>query len=243
MALCGPLMFGTAANVGALTRAARSVFRQPSARPSPGRLGRRLGLLLRSHIGRPLWRFRGSPAQRLIPVYGELLSTWPVASGVLVEDDTAYFAAGIVNYDGTYVYAIDPATGYVKWCNDTSGHLDPQAQVGVSAQGHLLSNAGKLYLAGGNAVSPAIYDQRDGNCLNDPASLAQCESTSPRGWELFLVGDRVIACGRPYYAHPDLDVYDHTVSKKILHTSSGRVTSCGSTINSYSALTPLSVRR
>ncbi len=171
--------------------------------------------------GRPLWRYRGAPAERLIPVYGKLLSTWPVSSGVLVEGDAAYFAAGIVNYDGTYVYALDAATGYVRWCNDTSGHLDPQAQVGVSAQGHLLSHAGQLYLAGGNAVSPAIYDQRDGSCLNEPAELAKCESTSPRGWELFLVGDRVIACGNPYYAHPDLNVYDHTVTKKILHTRTG----------------------
>ncbi len=171
--------------------------------------------------GRPLWRFRGAPDERLIPVYGKLISTWPVASGVLIEEDTAYFAAGIVNYDGTYVYAIDPATGYVRWCNDTSGHLAPETQVGVSAQGHLLANAGRLYLAGGNAVSPAIYDQRDGKCLNDPAELARCESTSPRGWELSLVGDRVIACGRPYYARPDLDVYDDTVTKKILHTHAG----------------------
>ena len=171
--------------------------------------------------GRLLWRFRGAPAERFMPVYGQLLSTWPVASGVLCENDTAYFAAGIVNYDGTYVYALDPATGALKWCNDTSGHLDPAAQVGVSAQGHLLSNAGKLYLAGGNAISPAVYDQRDGHCLNDPKPLALCESTSPRGWELSLVGDRVVACGKPYYSRPDLEVYDHTVTKKILHTSVG----------------------
>jgi outer membrane protein assembly factor BamB len=138
-----------------------------------------------------------------------------------VDDATAYFAAGIANYDGTYVYAVDPATGYVRWCNDTSGHLDPAAQVGVSAQGHLLAKAGKLYLAGGNAVSPAVYDQRDGNCLNDPGPLAACQSTSPRGWELFAVGDRVIACGRPYYAHPDMEVYDHTVTNKILHARTG----------------------
>ncbi len=122
-----------------------------------------------AHSGQLLWRFRAAPADRLIPVYGQLLSTWPVGSGVLVEDDTAYFAAGIVNYDGTYVYAVDPKTGYVRWCNDTSGHLDAAAQVGVSVQGHLLTHAGRLYLAGGNAVSPAEYDLRDGSCQNDPS--------------------------------------------------------------------------
>jgi outer membrane protein assembly factor BamB len=172
--------------------------------------------------GRLLWRFRAAPAERNIPVYGKILSTWPAASGVLVEDGTAYVAAGMVNYDGTYVYALDPATGNVRWCNDTSGHLDPQANTGVSVQGHLLLNDNKLYLAGGNAVSPAVYDIHNGECLNDPAPLANTESTSPRGWELFLVGNKVIACGKPFYTRPDIPVYDHTVTKKLLHASSDR---------------------
>ena len=79
----------------------------------------------------------------------------------------------------------------------------------------------KLYMAGGNAVSPAVYDVRDGKCLNDPSQLAACESTSPRGWELFLVGNRVTACGCPFYTNPEIPVYDHTVTKKILHCPAG----------------------
>jgi outer membrane protein assembly factor BamB len=173
-------------------------------------------------VGRLLWRFRAAPAERKIPVYGKLLSTWPAASGVLVEDGTAYVAAGLVNYDGTYVYALDAATGVVKWCNDTSGHLDPEAKTGVSVQGHLLFHRDRLYLAGGNAISPALYDASDGRCLNDASLLALCESTSPRGCELFLVGNRVIACGPPLYADPDIPVYDHTVTKKMLHASTGQ---------------------
>jgi hypothetical protein len=157
-----------------------------------------------------------------MPVYGKLLSTWPAASGVLVEDGTAYVAAGLVNYDGTYVYALDPSTGTVRWCNSRSGHLNPEARTGVSVQGHLLLHQDRLYLAGGNAVSPGVYDIQNGACLNDPAPLADCQSTSARGWELFLVGQRVIACGKPFYAHPDIPVYDHTVTKKILHASNGQ---------------------
>jgi len=172
--------------------------------------------------GRLLWRFRAAPEERKIPVYGRLLSTWPAASGVLVEEGTAYVAAGLVNYDGTYVYALDPATGEVRWQNDTSGHLDPEARTGVSVQGHLLFHRDRLYMAGGNAVSPAQYDTADGRCLNDPAPLAQCESTSPRGWELFLVGDRVIACGCPFYTDPKIPVYDHTVTKKMFHAPGGK---------------------
>ncbi len=171
--------------------------------------------------GRSLWRFRAAPVERKIPVYDKLLSTWPAASGILVENDTAYVAAGLANYDGTYLYALDPATGQIQWCNDTSGHLDSEANSGISVQGHLLSHKNKLYMAGGNAVSPAVYDMRNGTCLNDPTPLAKCESTSPRGWELFLVGEHVIACGKPYYSHPDIPEYDHTVNKKMLHASTG----------------------
>jgi len=176
--------------------------------------------------GRLLWRFRAAPTERKIPVYGELLSTWPVASGVLVEQDIAYVAAGIVDYDGTYVYALDAVTGQVKWRNETSGHLNAQSRCGVSVQGHLLLNNGKLYLAGGNAVSPAVYDASNGKCLNDPDQAQRITQNnvlltySPRGWELSLLADHVVACGRPFYAHPDYDVFDPTVFSRVFLSSS-----------------------
>jgi len=170
--------------------------------------------------GRLLWRFRAAPAERKIPVYGSLLSTWPVASGVLVEDGIAYAAAGIANYDGTYVYALDAATGKIKWQNNTSGHLDRQAHTGVSVQGHLLLHNDKLYLAGGTSISPAIYDIADGRCLNDPKQLKQCVSRSPRGWELSLIADQVVACGKPFYTYPKHEVFDNTVFNKVFITSS-----------------------
>ncbi|MCB1126989.1 MAG: PQQ-binding-like beta-propeller repeat protein, partial [Verrucomicrobiae bacterium] len=121
---------------------------------------------LEAKTGRELWRFRVAPAERVIPVYGSLRSTWPVGSGVLVEDGVAYAAAGIVNYDGTHVVALDAETGALKWHNGMSGHLDPEARSGVSVQGHLLMVGDRLHLAGGNAVSPAVYDAASGRCLN-----------------------------------------------------------------------------
>jgi len=176
---------------------------------------------LEAKTGRLLWRFQTAPEQRKIPVYNSLLSTWPAASGVLVEDGIAYVAAGIVNYDGTYVYALDVKTGQIKWQNNTSGHLDPQARTGVSVQGHLLLHNEKLYMAGGTSLSPAVYDIKDGKCLNDSELLRVFESRSPRGWELFIVGDEVICCGRPFYAHPKYKVFDQSVYNKLLVTSAG----------------------
>ena len=172
--------------------------------------------------GRQLWRFRAAPVERKIPIYGSLLSTWPAASGVLVEDGVAYVAAGILNYDGTHVYALDAKTGKIKWQNNTSGHLIPEARTGVSMQGHLLLHENKLYLPGGTSISPAIYDIKDGKLLNakeEIERLKDCASKAPRGCELYQVGDYVAISGKPMYAHPEYPVYDPTVFEKMLLAS------------------------
>jgi outer membrane protein assembly factor BamB len=169
--------------------------------------------------GHLLWRFRAAPVERRIPVYDSIMSTWPVASGVLVEDQTVYAAAGIANYDGTHVYALDAVTGRIKWQNNASGHLNVESRTGVSVQGHLLLHRGKLYFAGGTSVSPAVYDARTGECLNDPTPLEQVGSMAIRGQELYVIGDHVVAAGMPLYGHPDYPVYDPTVYRKALHAA------------------------
>jgi outer membrane protein assembly factor BamB len=147
--------------------------------------------------GRPLWRFRAAPAERKIPVYGKLASTWPVASGALVENGGVYAAAGIASYDGTHVYALDAATGRIRWQNNTSGRLAGEDKVtGVSVQGHLLMHENRLYLAGGNVVSPAVYDPRDGRCLNTGGDEWV---KAPRGRDLFILGGKVVAFERLLY--------------------------------------------
>jgi outer membrane protein assembly factor BamB len=140
--------------------------------------------------GRPQWQFRAAPEERMIPVYGTLSSNWPVASGVLVDDGTVYAAAGIASYDGTHVYALDAPSGKIRWQNNTSGNLvaDDERVTGISVQGHLLLNEGKLYMPGGNVVSPAVYDAATGKCEN---TLGDEWQKGPRGRELFLVDGQV----------------------------------------------------
>jgi outer membrane protein assembly factor BamB len=156
--------------------------------------------------GRLLWRFRAAPVERKIPLYGRLSSTWPVASGVLLEDGVVYAAAGIASYDGTHVYALDAVTGRIRWQNNTSGRLvDKDLVTGVSVQGHLLLHNSRLYLAAGNFVSPAIYDIKDGACLNkvndewEKIPHTRKWQKAPRGRELFLIDDRVVAVGKMLY--------------------------------------------
>jgi hypothetical protein len=178
-----------------------------------------------ARTGRLLWRFRAAPVERKIPVYDSLISTWPVASGVLVEDGVAYVAAGILNFDGTHVYALDAVTGEIKWQNNTSGHLIPEARTGVSVQGHMLLHKDALYLPGGTSISPAIYSIKDGKILNtkdDIEKMRSCASFFARGRELYALGDQVVVAGKPMYAHPEYPVYDASVFDKVLLASAGK---------------------
>jgi outer membrane protein assembly factor BamB len=161
---------------------------------------------LEAATGRLLWRFRAAPIERKIPLYGSLTSTWPVASGVLVDQRTAYFAAGINDFDGTHVYAVDAATGKIRWQNNTAGHLDAWSRRGVACQGELLLHEGRLYLAGGTAVSPGVFDVASGRCLNDPPQGMGTDAR--RGRELRLVGGRVAVSGQPLHSQPDSPVFD-----------------------------------
>ena len=120
---------------------------------------------LAADTGELIWKFRAAPVSRRMMVYDRLASTWPVNTGVVVQEGTAYFGAGIIDYDGTYVYALDAQTGEVKWINDDSGHLKPDSRKGVSAQGFLTVADGKLWMAGGNVISPAVYDLETGEYL------------------------------------------------------------------------------
>ena len=101
-------------------------------------------------------------------------------------------------------------TGKLRWHNGFSGDLAADnAQVGISVQGHLLWHEGRVYLAGGNVISPAVYDAASGKCLNTLNQKPK-ESLddhwkmqrSARGSELFVVENRVVPAGSMLYAPP-----------------------------------------
>ena len=168
--------------------------------------------------GQQLWRFQAAPAKRRILVHGRIFSNWPVGSGVLVSDGVVYAAAGITSYDGTHVYALNAETGAIRWQNNKSGRLVADDRLtGVSVQGHLLIHDNVLYLAGGNIVSPAMYDLETGHCLNHLDNEWWTQSAeskqrfpsqpqehmfkrSPRGRELFVVEGEVRVFDQLLYA-------------------------------------------
>jgi outer membrane protein assembly factor BamB len=172
--------------------------------------------------GRLLWRFRGAPVERKIAVHGTLQSTWPAASGVLVENGLAYAACGIANYDGTHVYALDAATGKIRWQNNTSGNTEGGQGVGASVQGDLLLSGGKLYLAGGNRIPLAAYDLTDGRFQSVRPAQVGMDRRGPRGHDLFVRTDGSVAVSSrlPLYTRPEdthyLDYVELSTSAGVL---------------------------
>jgi outer membrane protein assembly factor BamB len=78
---------------------------------------------LRADNGGLVWRLRAAPLDERIVAYGQLESPWPVPGSVLVAEDAAYFAAGRQSLadGGIFVFAIDPATGAVRWVQRLGG--------------------------------------------------------------------------------------------------------------------------
>jgi len=148
---------------------------------------------LEAATGEMLWRFRATPTPRKIMVYGSLCSTWPVNSGILVDNGVAYAAAGIIDYDGTYVYALDAVTGKVKWQNSSTGHLDQTLRKGISAQGFLTIADGRLWMPGGNVLSPASFDLATGEYLG--AQVADGSPKANRGEEIGVLGGKYLVQG------------------------------------------------
>jgi len=120
--------------------------------------------------GELLWTFRVGPGTRLIPVFGKLISSWPLSGGVVVDrdTDTLYAAGGITHYDGTFVVALDAASGKLKASNTTSGTLSSEVDSGISLQGRLRISDGELQFLGGGVYETARYDLKSLACLNSP---------------------------------------------------------------------------
>ena len=117
--------------------------------------------------GKLLWRFRAAPSDRKLTGNKRLISVWPVRGGPVVDEGRVYFAAGVLPFEGVFVYSLDATTGKVLWLNDSSGYIYGQqphrteALGGLAPQGYLLVDGEDLVVPCSNAY-PARFDLRTG---------------------------------------------------------------------------------
>lgn len=120
--------------------------------------------------GKLIRKFRGGPADNKIIGNDRLVGMWPARGGPAVYDGKLYFTAGIWPFMGTFIHALDAATGEIVWTNNSSGstylmqpHHSP-AFAGVAPQGYIAATQDRLLLSGGRSV-PAGYDRNTGDFL------------------------------------------------------------------------------
>jgi len=137
--------------------------------------------------GKLRWKFRAAPDDDLFVGNGRVMSRWPVRTGVLVEEGTVYFAAGMWNPDGIHVIALKAEDGSVVWRNDNTAYIgisykgssDPAKAEGIlknpthqgefgttgsTPQGAPLATADVLLIPNG-AAFPSRFDRRTGEFL------------------------------------------------------------------------------
>ena len=141
------------------------------------------------------WKFRGGPANRLVIGNERLISTWPARGGPVIADGVVYFTASIWPFMGTFIYALDAASGEVVWENDRTGSQymlqphDSPAFAGIAPQGALTASGEGLLVPGGRSV-PAFFERRTGD--QRYYHLADQNKTG---------GSFVCAAGRVFFNH------------------------------------------
>ncbi|MEE4285489.1 MAG: PQQ-binding-like beta-propeller repeat protein, partial [Mariniphaga sp.] len=125
---------------------------------------------LDSESGALVWKRLLAPSENKLLGNKRLISMWPARGGIVIKDDMLYTAASIFPLMGTFIYALDAATGDIIWKNEGTGsnyilqpHRSP-AFAHVAPQGAFTISGEKLLVAGGRSV-PAAFDLKTGEEL------------------------------------------------------------------------------
>lgn len=115
---------------------------------------------LQADNGDLIWKKRGGPSDERLLGNGKMISRWPIRTGVLIDKETAYFAAGIFPHENVYLYAVSAEDGALVWKNDTISEQDAY-QNDLSPQGYLLAAGAQLFVPSGRSL-PAVFDKSSG---------------------------------------------------------------------------------
>jgi len=153
---------------------------------------------LEAHTGRLVWRFRGAPHDRRINLYGHLASNWPVNTGITAHDGTVYFAAGLRDYAGVHVYALNARTGTIVWQNNRAGScFIPDQRRGITPGGYGLIIDDKFWLKAHRQGRNGIFSTSDGTLEPLPTSpnLGDMGGPNNDGRDLCMLDDSHVIFG------------------------------------------------
>lgn len=154
--------------------------------------------------GRVLDRWRGGSEDSRVLGNERMISRWPARGGPAIVGDVVYWAAGIWQSEGIFVYAMRAETGEILWKNSDSGSIDmPQphgganAVSGVTAQGYLAANDDQIFVSTGRAV-PAAFARPNG-----AFQYYRLQENGQRGGALVMTGGDLVYNGGAVYQAAD----------------------------------------
>ena len=109
--------------------------------------------------GSLIWKFRPSKPEHLFVYNGRFIPFWPVRTGVLIVDDTAYFGASLLPWKKSFLCAVDANTGKA-----TGPGRYVQTLEKVTIEGPMACTD-KLLLVPQGRVPPRVYARATGKEL------------------------------------------------------------------------------
>lgn len=119
---------------------------------------------LNAENGELVWKVRGGPADEWFLARGEMISRWPVRTGVLVDDGVAYFGAGLFPHEDVFIQAVNAQDGSPVWRQDNISVQDA-GRNDLSPQGYLLASDELLFVPSGGTL-PAAFDRKTGEFVH-----------------------------------------------------------------------------
>ncbi|MEO1997339.1 MAG: PQQ-binding-like beta-propeller repeat protein, partial [Planctomycetaceae bacterium] len=152
---------------------------------------------LRETNGELLWKRRGGPAEEWLLARGEMISRWPIRTGVLVERGVAYFGAGIFPHEDVYLYAVRPQDGSLVWQRDNISESDA-GRNDLSPQGYLLATHEKLVVPSGRSL-PGVFNRLNGEFLYKREHKWRREAGGVVGGTRALLADGQLYAAGPHH--------------------------------------------
>lgn len=150
-----------------------------------------------ANSGDLIWKYRVGPSDDRLIARGEMISRWPVRTGVLVDGAVAYFGAGVFPHETVYLCAADVHTGEIVWRNDRISQADA-GRNDLSPQGYLLANDTTLYVPSGRSL-PVAVAKDSGEIVFQRKYSWRTDAGGVVGGTKALLGDGQVYAGGPHH--------------------------------------------